>query len=896
MKFANSAWSAAAVSAALLLSAPAQEVAAQAVVGSAALLEEIVVTARRREETLQDLPVSVAAISADAMQAQGIYNIDQVGEFIPNLTFTNTDRRHVKAIYIRGIGGSSPVTVRPSGTGVYLDGQYLPNTMGMMLSTVDLERVEVMRGPQGTLFGKNTTGGAINLVTEKPSQEFEADVLMRIGDYGQQDFKAMVNLPLSDSVAGRFSVSNEKSDGYYTNIAPWAGGMSTGAWDIDGFSAAFRITPNDNWIIDLSARANYHRDDDEAVQCRAAPTAGSLATMVDQYGAAAMAGYTAMTGGVSLWGAGKGSSGSKVGYIDDLYVGAGKDFWNYCKAQNEAGDYVTSQGKDTFLKLDNEFVNATFQWDSAGAIAGLDNLNVRLITAKQRTDLQYLSDRDGTPLPLDTWYLTGPRGERRQTSSAEILITADVNEALSMTVGYHYFDDEAQAGSRSQNGCLAIFERNYQGGDGPFGKPTAGVTNAAGKPNSSLRVPCVQDGGHTMDFMSDPTTASLNVTGRDGYEVNGSDGVFGHLTYNINDDWTLDTGARWTNEKRIFHQLEWDAEPGTCSHKGNDALGNPRPDERHGCMVDMVLDYSAWASRGFYNNTSMEFSEVTPMVSLARTLGGGEVLEDGMFYVSLSEGFLAGSFNDELNATLVPELAPLLSYDPEHVTNWEMGFKGTFLDGRMRISGALFYMDYTDKQEGITLDNSDGRYGPDSSLQITANASTVDISGFEIEARLQPWDGGFITFDLGHLLNEYGEYGAFNPDTGTTIDRSNLTIKDYSPEWTFNGSVEHVFMLANGASITPNLGIYYQSDYDFVGGIDKDGPVSAYCHQPAHSKIRGRVSYTPASANWQASLFGANLGDERYFEICGKARHGAFDYRYGNPKTVGLEFQYYWGN
>ena len=97
-------------------------------------------------------------------------------------------------------------------------------------------------------------------------------------------------------------------------------------------------------------------------------------------------------------------------------------------------------------------------------------------------------------------------------------------------------------------------------------------------------------------------------------------------------------------------------------------------------------------------------------------------------------------------------------------------------------------------------------------------------------------------------------------------------------------------------TLTPNIGIYYQSDYDFVGGIDKDGPVSAYCHQPAHSKIRGRVSYTPASANWQASLFGANLGDERYFEICGKARHGAFDYRYGNPKTIGAEFQYYWGN
>ena len=277
MKVKHCAWSAACLSAGLLLSAPAQQAAAQATAGSASLLEEIVVTARRREETLTDLPLSVAAISADAMQAQGIYNIDQVGEFVPNLTFTNTDRRHVKAIYIRGIGNDSPVSIRPTGTGVYLDGQYLPNTMGQMLSTVDIERIEVMRGPQGTLFGKNTTGGAINIVTQKPTQEFEADVLLRVGDYGQQDLKAMVNVPINDMVAGRFSVMKETMDGHFYNKYH---NMDYGAYDVDGFGAAFRITPNDNWIIDFSARANYQNDDDEGVQCRVAPSQGAYDAMV----------------------------------------------------------------------------------------------------------------------------------------------------------------------------------------------------------------------------------------------------------------------------------------------------------------------------------------------------------------------------------------------------------------------------------------------------------------------------------------------------------------------------------------------------------------------------------------------------------------------------------------
>ena len=122
MKVNQCAWSTAAVTAGVLLALPTQQASAQGVSAAAAsMLEEIVVTARRREETLADLPLSVASISADAMQAQGIYNVDDVGEFVPNLTYTNTDRRHVKAIYIRGIGNDSPVSIRPTGTGDVTD-------------------------------------------------------------------------------------------------------------------------------------------------------------------------------------------------------------------------------------------------------------------------------------------------------------------------------------------------------------------------------------------------------------------------------------------------------------------------------------------------------------------------------------------------------------------------------------------------------------------------------------------------------------------------------------------------------------------------------------------------------------------------------------------------------
>jgi len=888
MKFANSAWSAAAVTAGVLLALPTQQASAQGLsTAAASMLEEIVVTARRREETLADLPLSVASISADAMQAQGIYNIDDVGEFVPNLTYTNTDRRHVKAIYIRGIGNDSPVSIRPTGTGVYLDGQYLPNTRGQMLSTADVERVEVMRGPQGTLFGKNTTGGAINIVTTKPSQEYEAEVLLRVGDYGTRDFKAMVNIPINDIVAGRFSVMDEVSDGqFYNNYKK----TTAGGWDVNGFGAAFRITPNDNWIIDLSARANYQDDQDEGVQCRAYPNQKMYDNMVTQHGAAALANFQAYEGGVKQWGGSnnlpltaaqtaagdtKGTLNSVAGHVDRMFAGATLQYWNECRQQNLDGPHVTSQEKDTRLQLDNEFVNMTMEWDSAGAMAGMDNVNFKLITAKQNTHLKYFSDRDGSSLSIDALGGTGPRGGLRLTKTIELLLTVDVNEQLSFIGGYHYFDDESQAGMRSENGCLAILERNF-----------AEFSN----PASTLEIECRPDGGTQFDRLPDRVApGGPGVTGRDGYAVNMSDAIFGHLTYRLNDDWTLDAGARYTDESRIFHQLEWGTEKGTCNHKG---AGDPSASQM--CDPTYLLNYKGY-SGGFYNNAELNFSASTPMVSLSRSLEGNEFMQDGMFYTSISEGFLAGSFNDELNVMLEPALAPLLTYDPEYVTNYEFGFKGGFLDGRLRLSTAVFFMDYRDKQETVTIDNSDQRFGPDPSVQVTANAATVDISGIEFEARLQPWDGGFLTLDVGFLSNEYGEYNQFDAESKTTIDRSNLTIKDYSPSWTVNASIEHVFLLANGGSVTPRLGIYAQDDYDFVEGVDKSAPVSPYCFQPGYTKVRGRVTYLPPNGNWQASLYGQNINDEVYYEICGPARSGVFDYRYGDPKMIGLEFQVFWG-
>ena len=244
-----------------------------------------------------------------------------------------------------------------------------------------------------------------------------------------------------------------------------------------------------------------------------------------------------------------------------------------------------------------------------------------------------------------------------------------------------------------------------------------------------------------------------------------SKAVFGHMNYSLNDNWDLELGARWTEDTRGFDIIEFDPQ-GTCAFRGVGLHCIPQPQ----------MNYFSVLEGGFFNSAEDTFSEVTPMISFTRNLEPGGNLDSGMVYFLISQGFLTGSFNDEMNLFLAPQLAPLVGYGPETVTNYEVGFKGTFAGGRLRLNADIFWMDYQDKQEAVAIDNADGRFGPDPNLEFTQNAASVDIYGIELELRASPWDGGFVTLDLGYLINEYSEFSVFDPDTLGQQDRSQFNI------------------------------------------------------------------------------------------------------------------------
>jgi iron complex outermembrane receptor protein len=219
--------------------------------GATTQLEEITVTARRREENLQNVPVSVVAFTEKNLQTHMIRNLEDVGAQSPNVMIVPSSNAGGSAasIYIRGIGQFDEIITTDPGVGVYIDGVYLARTTGALLNIGDFERVEVLRGPQGTLFGKNTIGGAVNITTHKPGNEPGGYVEATIGRFNRIDVKAAMNMPVvSNILAARVSVATTNADGF----GHQANGVDTGNKNSQAIRGQLRWTPNADVDVLLS--------------------------------------------------------------------------------------------------------------------------------------------------------------------------------------------------------------------------------------------------------------------------------------------------------------------------------------------------------------------------------------------------------------------------------------------------------------------------------------------------------------------------------------------------------------------------------------------------------------------------------------------------------------------
>lgn len=229
-----------------LLSCPAQ---AQDRAEAGLALEEVVVTARKREESLQDTPVAVSAFTSDTLGELGVTDLTRLSTSVPNLQMQqDANGGSAMIACMRGLCRSDTILTEDQMVGVYIDGVANTTAFGTLFELVEVERVEVLRGPQGTLFGKNTLGGAINVITRSPHETMEGEVEVSVGNYGLVAGKAMLNLPLTDTLMAQVAYGRRERDGLIENTA----GPDLNDKDNQAARLALRWLPADEVTVDYA--------------------------------------------------------------------------------------------------------------------------------------------------------------------------------------------------------------------------------------------------------------------------------------------------------------------------------------------------------------------------------------------------------------------------------------------------------------------------------------------------------------------------------------------------------------------------------------------------------------------------------------------------------------------
>jgi len=210
-------------------------------------IEEVVVTARKFEESLQDAPIAISAFTAQGLEERNLDTVTEIGDFAPNVKFNSavpiSASNATVALFIRGIGQNDYQLSADPGVGLYLDGVYISRNVGNVLDIVDVERIEVLRGPQGTLFGRNTIGGAVNVVTRKPAEEFGGDIELTTGRWNRIQTKFNIDLPVADGLYASASGIFHKRDGYVKGVLDQSPDL--GDTDQQGGRIALRYAPDD---------------------------------------------------------------------------------------------------------------------------------------------------------------------------------------------------------------------------------------------------------------------------------------------------------------------------------------------------------------------------------------------------------------------------------------------------------------------------------------------------------------------------------------------------------------------------------------------------------------------------------------------------------------------------
>ena len=702
-----------------------------------AQIEEIIVTSQKREQSIQSIPISVTAFDASALESKQIDSFSDLQFNTPNVTFSKTNFTGSN-FSIRGIGSAAVAASGDGGVGIHINDAPMRTAALFETEYFDLERMEILRGPQGTLFGRNATGGVVNMITKKPTDEFELGTTISVGNYNHRKISGVLNLPLTDNLAVRFAGLDLTQDGYTENTY-------TGN-DIDGrdqyaVRGSLRWTPGDTTTIDFmysyfdetstrsrTSKQMCHRDPTAILGClpdkldfettNQWSTLGGILSSEEVLGP--------LLGWGSIFADPDGASGSvnprdlrKVSTDFEPEYDSDETLWTLQLQKEFDSHTLTILGSQ---KTAGSGTRTDYNWAVNDPLA--KDLEANLIAAGLPLSAALYADGIPTSVITDTDtgliggnYTTSPRpdgydwsGGESEQWTAEVRLASDFDGSINYLIGGLMMHTESAGhyyvvASGLDYAAIVLAATNPLLGDG-FGLLTPYYDN------------------------------ETSVNELDAWAI------FGEAYFEVNDEFKITAGVRVNDDEKTVRDRQ------TLLSNGFGILNT----------VDLAQPVT-----GAHHEDTSDWQEVTGRLLFEWTPDLGRT-DDTLIYASYSRGYKGGGFNPPSFSGAIP-----LTFDPEFINAFEIGMKNTMMDNTLTANLTAFRYDYEGYQVSKIVDRS----------SINENID-AEIWGLEAEFVYAPNERWSSNLTMSYLNTEIGDAESIDPRDPTNNLPGYLLVKDLS--------------------------------------------------------------------------------------------------------------------
>lgn len=806
-----------------------------------ATLATLTVTAQKREEALQDVPIVINVLPEQLLRDTGVRDIKDLQVLVPGLTVTSTQSATQTTARIRGIGTVGDNAGLESSVGVVIDGVYRPRNSVGYGDLGELERIEVLKGPQGTVFGKNTSAGVINVVTRRPSYTQSAEGELSVGNYGAFGIAGSYNDALGENAALRIYAAKRKRDGV-DDVRVGAGPRrqtEDGDQNFHTLRGQLLLEPSES--LDLLFSADFTSREENC-----------CATVTTQRGSTAAI-LNALTPG-----------GEAVIPVVDIQ-----------RRLTYSNRPTTQDIKDKGVQLE---ANWTTPWAGEPVLTS--------ITAMR--DWKAINGLDFDYSAADVLYRDANQDESLtgfETFSQELRLTG-ASARVDWMVGAYYADEDLDRNETYRFGAayepymsIALLGR-INPALAQLPNAATFLADATGRPFGSLF-----RGLATLDtYKQNAKSAAL----------------FTNNTWHVNDAFDITVGLRYTREEKTL-QASYsnpDGSPACASYFLPGGQLNPAalgriggaltargvpfaqlPAAQQQALVQNIVGFTClpWgniAHHGRGLDQSREEKEWSGTLKLAYNFS-----DDVMAYLSAARGYKAGGFNlDRVQSAnglssgtmgIVP--VDDTSFPGEFVDSYELGTKTTWRDGNLLLNAALFHQVYSDFQLNSFLGTS----------FVVRSIPEVVSQGIDAELLWQtPTPGLSVQGGFTWARTEYGD--ELLPDADLVLLPGNQM--SFAPRFSGNVSLTYQFDVGDRLQGRFNIGAKHMSDYNTGSDLD---PEKA---QEAYTLVNARIGLGRRDKRWALELWGQNLTNETYKQVGIDApiQTGSWNAFLGAPRTWGL--------